>query len=190
MTEHISTAQWTQFYSGTISETEKLRILQHAAECEECRKLMEKANDLRFALRRQQESVSLADSEGEEYRAVAGPSKPSGKTGVTGFLSVQLVQGKNGYCFDEDSIESSGTGNKYAMNASEDARSLEDDGKALSLTIETDSVCVLMTDTGARGFVHLLTEDPDTPDLPLSPEVRLALPPGGFCELEIVFEEE
>ena len=191
MTEHITTEQWTCFYSGSLEDRDRLRILRHAAECAQCRKLMEKADNLRFALRRRTQAGSSADeTEAEEYRAVAGSHQGTEVSGCAGYISVPLVREKGGYLFSEEVPESSGIGNMYALNLSEDRRCLLDDGDALSIRIQGDCVFLQVKADPCRGYVHLLSEQPDAPDVPLSREMCLALPASGWCELEIVFGEE
>ena len=191
MTEHITADQWMRFYSGSLEDQERLRILRHAAECAQCRKLMEKADDLRFALqRRMGAGASAGGMEAEEYRAVAGSSQQPGNSRSSGYIAVPLIREKDGYFFSGEVPESAGTGNMYALNLSEDRRCLLDDGDALAIRIQGDCVLLQMRTDPERGYVHLLSEQSGTAKLPLAREVRLDLPPSGWCELEIVFGEE
>ena len=191
MAEHITANQWTRFFSGDLNDQDRMQVLLHAAECEQCRKLMEKAGDLRYALaHRERTGADGADAEAAEYRAVAGIHQRSGASGHTGYISVQLVREGEKYLFSQESPETSGIGNMYALNLSADRRSLLDDGDALSLRIGDDSIFLHINTDQISGCVHLLSELSDTPDLKLCPEMRLELPRSGWCELEIVFGEE
>lgn len=191
MTEHITADQWTLFFSGSLEDQDRLRILRHAAECAQCRKLMEKADDLRFALQRQMRSGAfMGETEAGEYRAVAGSNQQPEVSRSTGFISVPLIREKDGYYFPGEAPESSGTGNMYALNLSEDRKCLLDDGDELSIRIQEDCVLLQMRTVPERGYVHLLSEQSEIAKLPLSREMRLDLPSSGWCELEIVFGEE
>ena len=191
MTEHITSSQWIRFFSGEAAEPEKLLILRHAAECEECHSLMDKANDLRFALERQfQADQPGFESEEDAYRAVAGLHPVSPESDRSGSLSVELELSETGWLFLEDTLHASGIGQMFAMNCSADCRDLTDDGDALSVLVRDNELTVKAKETGIHGFVRLYAGQQEATRLLTASEIRLALPRSGHCELEIVFEEE
>ncbi len=189
MTQHISTNQWMRFFSRKSNGSEKLFILQHVAECETCRALMDKANDFRFALDRQQKSDRLFFTDDMEYQTVAGVHPVPASIVTSGFLSVELIKAESGYLFSEDTLETSGIGNKFAMNCSEDHRKLSDDEDELSILIKGSQIIIENQNQNMHGSVHLLTELSDMQETRLTSTSQLTLPLSGPCELEIILEE-
>lgn len=191
MSEHINTNEWIKYFSRKSTEEEKLQILRHVAECEACRNLMDKANDFRFALeRRKQAGRPLFGAEGMEYAAVAGIYPVSEISDEDGMLTVELIQTETGYLFAEDTLETSGVGEKYAINCSEDCRKLTDEGGALSVVIRDNQILLELNDIYVHASASLLSSQLNEPGVEITPQAILSLPEKGTCLLQIVFEEE
>ena len=190
MSNHISQEDWILFCNGEMTLPEKMPILRHCAECPECRALMDAANDLRFAAARSESTSEIGNFMDEQaYRAVAGKNGPQAVSGTKGYLSFRLESTENGYCFADEDPAADGFGNRYAMNRSTDGRQFLEDAGALSLQITGSRLLLQFNDPEAAATAQLLLDGSEPPAVTLGSETSLDLPPDGFCELEIIFEE-
>ena len=190
---HITQEEWTALFSTPDPPEQKTfacRALAHIASCPECALLYEKGRDAQTALRRYAASLQLsAPSEplNSAYLAVASyDNRPKGQA-VSGVLSVDIdIQGGRAV-FVEDSLETAGFANRYAMNTEDGAARLEDDGGSLTLEAKGRSLKVFFSDPGVEASVRLITADGDTP-LPLTGDTAQAdLPDNDYCTLDIAF---
>ena len=190
MSNHISQEDWILFCSGEMTLPEKMPILRHCAECPECRALMDATNDLRFAAARSESTSEIGNFMDEQaYRAVAGKNGPQAVSGTKGYLSFRLESTENGYCFADEDPAADGFGNRYAMNRSTDGRQFLEDAGALSLQITGSWLLLQFNDPEAVATAQLILDGSEPPAVTLGSETSLDLPPDGFCELEITFEE-
>ena len=190
MSNHISQEDWILFCSGEMTLPEKMPILRHCAKCSECRALMHAADDLRFAAARSESASEIGTFMDEQaYRAVAGKEGPQATSGAKGYLSFRLESTENGYCFADENPAADGFGNRYAMNRSPDGRQFLEDAGALSLQISGSQLLLRYNDPEATATAQLILDGSEPPAVILGGETSLDLPPDGFCELEIIFEE-
>ena len=75
------------------------------------------------------------------------------------------------------------------MNRSPDGRQFLEDAGALSLQITGSRLLLQFNDPEAAATAQLLLDGSEPPAVTLGSETSLDLPPDGFCELEITFEE-
>lgn len=189
MHEHISKNEWIRFFAREMASGEKLSVLRRCAECETCRKLLQAGQDMRFALRSPTRD-EIPASEEQAYRAVASPPNHSASKARRGYLAVCLTQAGNGFIFSDDSLETSGWGNRYALNLSPDQKEYLDDGGALNLAITGSRIELQLKDPEVYASAVLLTDGLDEQSAILAPDADFRLPEGGYCELEITFGEE
>lgn len=190
MNNHITTEDWILFYSGNMSLSDKLPILNHCASCPECKALMDAANNLKFSLNIRKGSSEQTPSEEEyAYRAVAGVDDSDFKTGRDGFLSFHMEKTDDGYRFTNEDPASGGWANRYAMNLSPDGKQFLEDAGALSATIAENSLHLQLNDPSVKGAAHLILDGEELPSSIFSDALVLQLPSDGYCELEIVFTE-
>ncbi len=181
MSEHISAGDWLRLLDHQMPRREELSLLRHIAGCAECRALMDRAKDLRWALERE-----AARGEENEYLAVAGPSAAASAS-PAGFLRVEIALESGVPVFRDESLQARGAGNKYAMNLSPDGRTFADDEDLLVLSLSGGVLRVDFRDGGVRAGASLLV--PDGSSLPVAFGAEgTPLPEGAFpCVLELVF---
>ncbi len=190
MNNHISTEEWVLLYSGNMSLTDKLPILNHCAECPKCKALMDAANNLKFSLNmRKDNSMQTSSEEEYAYRAVAGIDDLDSRVEKSGFLSFHMEKTDDGYRFTNEDPASDGWANRYAMNLSSDGKQFLEDAGALSATITGNSILLKLKDCAVKGAARLILDGEELPPAVFNDELILDLPSDGYCELEIVFME-
>lgn len=188
---HISQAEWTQFFSARQHTAEHMklqsRILMHAAHCDLCRGLYEKGLDLREAARAYADSAAPFAADDGAYRAVASAGSPQTAKKHGGSLAVDIDAGTG--CFMEDSLETQGCANKYALNPEDGGARLVDDGGEMTLSLENGEVRVEIPEGKTQVTGQLLTQEGETALAFTQGKARAPLPAEDFCTLEMFFTE-
>ena len=190
---HITQEEWAAIFS-TPGPLEKkafdCRALAHIASCPECALVYEKGRDAQAAVRRYAASLeesAPAGTRDSAYLAVASYDNRGKDQAVSGVLSVDIDVQDGRAVFVEETLETAGFANRYAMNTEDGATRLEDDGGSLTLEAKGCSLRVFFSDPGVEASVRLITADGDTP-LPLAGDTaQTDLPDNDYCTLDIAF---
>ena len=187
MERHITKEEWILYFNHEIGFSDKLRLLRHVSECPSCRDIMEKGNDLRYALQMNQSGGYGAGEEAGEYRAVAGEGGAADSGNRAGYLSVMIRKLDNVLSFDEDSLESDGIANKYALNLS--GSEFSDDEKLLSLVLREGELHTAFHDPGVSAAIAFITDGDFCQPEPLKNDGVYPLQVSSFCKVEISFSK-
>ena len=195
MDQHISREEWTALFSNPYPGADRMRlqarVAAHLNGCAACRELYEKGRALQAAARAMAASGQSAASR-SAFRAVADAEGPArAADGPLGRLCVCVDSGTDDAAFIEDTLETEGCANKYALNPEDDGRCLLDDGEALRLELRDGRVRVALGAGEPDAECRLLAEDEEAHVARASAgqAAEIELPPDSFCTLELVFTE-
>ena len=194
MEQHIRKEEWFYLFNPELSVPEgtkkKNHLLAHISICPECRAIFEKGRNLQVSLRRYSaiKDQSATSLWGSEYQAVASPQQGDAEEAkASGYLSIDIEIQNNSAVFLEETLETTGCANKYALNAVDHGQRMEDDGNALTLEADNGRIRILFSDGDAQIEAKLITEEAIIP-LHFSENVAESpLPAADYCTLDMIF---
>ena len=193
--KHISREEWTAVFSqprGRDAQAAlRSRILAHVSVCPSCAAVYEKGRNAQAALRQYQRAVPEAREEYPDgaYQAVASHGIGTNKQPASGSLSVDLDIQDGQAVFLEETLDTLGLANKYAMNLEDGGRRLEDDGGLLTIWTENGTLRLYYADGAVRPSAKLITDEGEIPLVFTENEARAPLPTDDYCTLDIAFTQ-
>lgn len=182
--EHVSLNTWIQYYSGSIGIRENAVMYAHICDCPACRAIFDQGAKVRRAMAAAEHS--RRSGRAGAYRAVAAPQGGSIPEKPAGSIRVRLAGGERGASFLINTLETRGSGNKYALNAEEDDRVLRDDCDLLILELGSGSLTI-RTEQTLTAFARIQSENTEGSWTLLDHSAALPLPEGEKRILEIFF---
>ena len=194
MEQHISRGEWIYLFDSTLNAhgdtKKKNHLLAHLAICPECQAIYEKGKNLQMAVRRFStiSSQSASSPWNSAYQAVASPTRDnSDKSQAMGYLSIDIEILNKSAIFLEETLETTGCANKYALNMENHGQRMEDDGNALAMEMDSQNIKVFFSDNDVQMEAKLITEEAIIP-LHFSGNVaEIPLPDTDYCTLDMVF---
>ena len=193
--KHISREEWTAVFSqprGRDAQAAlRSRILAHVSVCPACAAVYEKGRNAQEALKWYERSVRGGRGEYPDgaYQAVASHGAGTNKQPASGSLSVDLDIQDGQAVFLEETLDTLGLANKYAMNLEDGGRRLEDDGGSLTIWTENGTLRLYYADGAVRPSAKLITDAGEIPLVFTENEARAPLPPDDYCTLDIAFTQ-
>ena len=193
--KHISLEEWTAVFSqppGREAQAAlRSRILAHVSVCPACAAVYEKGRNAQAALRQYGRSLLGGREEYPDgaYQAVASHGMGTNKQPASGSLSVDLDIQDGQAVFLEETLDTLGLANKYAMNLEDGGRRLEDDGGSLTMWTENGTIRLYYSDGTVRPSAKLITDEGEIPLVFTENEARALLPPDDYCTLDIAFTQ-
>ena len=197
--QHITDSQWVEFYYKDHDDAQWQAlndvIMDHVAQCYDCRQVYEKSENMRAALARAAGKLRSAFTPafaGNAYTAAAAydlsAEAPAAKDENT--LTV-TVRGRASAKFIVGSLDCQGMARQYALNAQNENRALVDDEKRLSLLLENGKIHITFNDPDFRCSVRLManSENPPRYDVGCANQLTLELPETEFTIVEMTFTE-
>lgn len=191
--EHISERDWLRLLSAREHNKEWMqlqsRLMMHINACPDCKALYDAAVEVRDAARDLRGASARSERE-DGYEAVASGAPWERTAPVSaGSLSVCIDQGADAAYFLEDTMETFGAANRFAMNMEEDGSCLEDDGGELRLSLKDGQLLVVLTG-GAKCRCRISIEGGGELQGEIAADGSdncFSLPEDSFCTLELIF---
>lgn len=187
--QHITMEEWQLYYKNHNSASNSLRsrILNHIILCPECRTFYDHANSLADAAH----AVSTASRSAyidDGYAAVASFSQPTAGKALKNTFVVEIDADAGNAVFLDDTVETTGSARKYAVNVEGNGSRLSDDGGSFSMTLSGSTIHIHLDETLKGQVSATLRSYEHTEELSfLGCDSSATLPDDDIYILELTF---
>lgn len=136
MNNHITEQEWQRYFAHGENEADlqlSQRIHSHTKECALCAEFYKKAADLKQAAQAYADLFHLPEMDETPYAAVAAFGAETGAE--RNLLSVAIDCDEGNAIFLEETLETTGAANTYAINTENDETCLQEDLQAFRLEL-------------------------------------------------------